>query len=469
MRLVRKFNRPFPSARLRLLLRVPTINSPWDVPYARLPFRARGRHPSGFASAVACSSQSGTCGSHRQRQPPHVRWMSICFSTNRWMLSCLSAISTTANETSMKTARFLAEQVRRLHAAGIKVFVIRGNHDALSPSLDSFFPRSVRLFGGRADAVDRARPWGAANRRARAQLHEASCARRSSLEVSGARRRHDEHQTACILAWTALGHGRLCPLPCDGFRLLRLPVLGARAEPRAFRRLKVPADRDAGHPSAIPVKAGPIRDAGGGSDDGTIIVAEHIVSVAQFEHVLVDALRAENSSISSPASRPRSVKPPIGRNPTMSSARLALSGATPLAWTIRRDAVFCTLKPRADPRRSGTSRSKSQNGLPAAGIRHTQRQRRSRRRAQTDDERGRRRLEAFRAKANGIVNDLLTQLPPESRRTLGSGTMPVLPCSSGSCPQKAPKRCWPGSPRRIPTGHANARPEAWTSPLRAFH
>ena len=27
--------------------------------------------------------------------------------------------------------------------------------------------------------------------------------------------------------------------------------------------------------------------------------------------------------------------------------------------------------------------------------------------------------EAFRAEANGIVNDLLTQLPPESRRALG--------------------------------------------------
>ena len=35
------------------------------------------------------------------------------------------------DQTSMKTARFLAEQIRRLHEAGIRVFVIRGNHDAL--------------------------------------------------------------------------------------------------------------------------------------------------------------------------------------------------------------------------------------------------------------------------------------------------------------------------------------------------
>ena len=34
-------------------------------------------------------------------------------------------------QTSMKTARFLAEQLRRLDAADIKAFIIRGNHDAL--------------------------------------------------------------------------------------------------------------------------------------------------------------------------------------------------------------------------------------------------------------------------------------------------------------------------------------------------
>src|SRR6204780_3874906 len=36
------------------------------------------------------------------------------------------------DQTSMKTARFLAGQIRLLHDAGIRVFVIRINHDALS-------------------------------------------------------------------------------------------------------------------------------------------------------------------------------------------------------------------------------------------------------------------------------------------------------------------------------------------------
>lgn len=36
------------------------------------------------------------------------------------------------DQTSMKTARFLAAQMTRLHQAGIRVYKIRGNHDALS-------------------------------------------------------------------------------------------------------------------------------------------------------------------------------------------------------------------------------------------------------------------------------------------------------------------------------------------------
>jgi exonuclease SbcD len=35
-------------------------------------------------------------------------------------------------QTSMKTARFLADQIDLLHQAGVQVFIIRGNHDALS-------------------------------------------------------------------------------------------------------------------------------------------------------------------------------------------------------------------------------------------------------------------------------------------------------------------------------------------------
>src|ERR1700721_659838 len=49
-------------------------------------------------------------------------------------------------QTSMKTARFLATQVRRLNEADIRVFIIRGNHDALSTiTQELVLPDSVKV------------------------------------------------------------------------------------------------------------------------------------------------------------------------------------------------------------------------------------------------------------------------------------------------------------------------------------
>ena len=58
------------------------------------------------------------------------------------------------DQTSMATARLLAEQVERLDQAGIRVFAIRGNHDALARiTKELVLPPSVKVYGARADAV----------------------------------------------------------------------------------------------------------------------------------------------------------------------------------------------------------------------------------------------------------------------------------------------------------------------------
>lgn len=58
------------------------------------------------------------------------------------------------DQTSMKTARFLATQMARLHEADIKVLKIRGNHDSLSRiSKQLIFPDTVTIFGGRPSTV----------------------------------------------------------------------------------------------------------------------------------------------------------------------------------------------------------------------------------------------------------------------------------------------------------------------------
>ncbi|MFB2602920.1 exonuclease SbcCD subunit D, partial [Rhizobium phaseoli] len=58
-------------------------------------------------------------------------------------------------QTSMKTARFLASQLERLHRAGICVFKIRGNHDAMSKiARELVMPDTVKVFGGHAETVE---------------------------------------------------------------------------------------------------------------------------------------------------------------------------------------------------------------------------------------------------------------------------------------------------------------------------
>lgn len=56
------------------------------------------------------------------------------------------------HQTSMKTARFLAAQLARLGPAGIRAFLIRGNHDAESTiTRELTFPDHVHVFGTRPD------------------------------------------------------------------------------------------------------------------------------------------------------------------------------------------------------------------------------------------------------------------------------------------------------------------------------
>ncbi|MDQ2094535.1 metallophosphoesterase family protein [Rhodalgimonas zhirmunskyi] len=58
-------------------------------------------------------------------------------------------------QTSMKTARFLAQEMLRLDAAGIPAFVVRGNHDAASRITNELtLPDSVKVFSGRAEQVE---------------------------------------------------------------------------------------------------------------------------------------------------------------------------------------------------------------------------------------------------------------------------------------------------------------------------
>ena len=56
---------------------------------------------------------------------------------------------------SMKTAIFFGTQMRRLADAGVRVFIVRGNHDAESRITKQLsLPSNVHVFSGRAEAVE---------------------------------------------------------------------------------------------------------------------------------------------------------------------------------------------------------------------------------------------------------------------------------------------------------------------------
>jgi DNA repair exonuclease SbcCD nuclease subunit len=58
------------------------------------------------------------------------------------------------SQTSMNTALFLMAEMRRLEAAGVRVFVIRGNHDSQSViRRELTFPANVHLFSSRTKSV----------------------------------------------------------------------------------------------------------------------------------------------------------------------------------------------------------------------------------------------------------------------------------------------------------------------------
>lgn len=83
-------------------------------------------------------------------------------------------------QTSMKTARFLAREMGRLHEAGIRACVIRGNHDALSKiTKELSFPEgTVTVFGARASTVT----FGGANLPFEVAVHGLSFAKPTAPE-----------------------------------------------------------------------------------------------------------------------------------------------------------------------------------------------------------------------------------------------------------------------------------------------
>jgi len=326
------------------------------------------------------------------------------------------------DQISMKTARFLSEQLRRLDAAGIKVFVIRGNHDALSRiTKELILPENVHLFGGRAEAIEIVRDRGERT----IVIHGLSFAKPQATESLLAKYRPPVDGAINIgLMHTSLGgsppHDVYAPcstsdLLNSGFRYWALGHIHKRSATEGHCAIVmpgIPQGRDIGESGPKSVTLASVLD------DGSIVLDERIVSLAQFERISIDPSGAASWS-DLVARLETTLRDAAARSASDHLvARLVISGTTPMAWNIRRDADLLRTEAEAravsignvwiekleiDCRRPVSIAAG--NADPVEDLR----------RMMNNEVVG---SEGFRAEANDVVNNLLAQLPPECRRNI---------------------------------------------------
>jgi DNA repair protein SbcD/Mre11 len=243
------------------------------------------------------------------------------------------------DQTSMKTARFLASQMERLHQASICTYLIKGNHDALSKiARELVMPETVRIFGGHAEALE------ITKRSLQVAIHGLSFAKPQAPEsllpkyrppVQGAINIGIMHSS---LAGSP-GHDVYAPcnvfdLHASGFDYWALGHIHQRAQHAGTATVIMPGmpqGRDINEAGAKTVSLVTV------SDDRTITVEERLTSVAQFQRVDVDLAGVSEWRVAAAAietalltERERTASPHL-------VARLRLTGRTPLNWHIRRD------------------------------------------------------------------------------------------------------------------------------------
>lgn len=326
------------------------------------------------------------------------------------------------DQTSMKTARFLAEQARRLHEAGIRTFIIRGNHDALSRiTRELVLPDSVTVFGGRADAVtmDGSPVPVVIHGLSFKEPHAPEC-------LLGKYKRPIEGAVNVGLMHTSLGGGAghdpyapcsLADLGASGFQYWALGHVHKRAVVEGACAIVMPGmpqGRDVNEGGAKSVTLVTI------GDDRSVRIEERATGVAQFERVSVDATGlAEWRDLL--AATGRALEQARAATPSEHLvARLRIVGATPLAWRIRRDHDL--LKAEAEGRASAVGacwieKLELECRPPREGAASAADPLAELRRLVEDEVL---RSDAFRAELAEIMGELRAQLPQECRDGFGA-------------------------------------------------
>jgi DNA repair exonuclease SbcCD nuclease subunit len=324
-------------------------------------------------------------------------------------------------QTSMKTATFFALEMQRLAEAGVKVFIIRGNHDAESKITNELLlPDNVTVFKKRSGCIQIEPECGMP-----IAVHGMSFFDPKAPASLLPHFRPPVAGTVNIgLLHTSLtgadGHNDYAPcsiadLVKHGYRYWALGHLHKRTVVDGDCTIVMPGNpqgrdiNEAGPKSATLVTI---------SDDGAISCEEHLTSIAEFSRVpvsletcpdwaaVVDRIEAGLEKAREAAKAEHLV------------CRLHLTGATAASWELR--AAAERLKADADviaSRLGKTSIEKIENasttpGKAAATAGNALAE------LVAEMEAGIVESDAYSLEMNRIARDLLKTLPPETQRTL---------------------------------------------------
>lgn len=245
------------------------------------------------------------------------------------------------DQTSMKTARFFAAQLRRLDEAGIRVFIVRGNHDALSRiTKELTLPERVKVFGGRAETIllERAGegPTVAIHGLSFAQPHAPdSLLAKYKPPVDGAVNIGILHTSLA----GAPGHDNYAPcsiadLDATGFDYWALGHVHKRSVVQGTATIVMPGmpqGRDINEAGPKSVTLVTI------TDGGSIDIEERRTSIAQFERVAFDVSGIDDwrDLIAAFDTAIEHVREAATSEHLV--ARILVSGSGPLAWRVRAD------------------------------------------------------------------------------------------------------------------------------------
>ncbi len=259
----------------------------------------------------------------------------------------------------MKTARFLAGELSRLSKAGIRTFIIRGNHDAMSRvTKELVLPASVRLFGGTADTVMIERSTGDRP----VAIHGLSFASPRAPDNLVPRYKPVVADAINIgMLHTSLGgapgHDSYAPcspadLEATGYDYWALGHIHKRAVIEGASTIVmpgIPQGRDINEEGPKSVTLVSI------DNDRTVTLEEKPLALAEFKRVRMDV-----SGLSDWADLAHAINRGLAsaRENTAAAelvARIELHGATPLAWRMHRDSDLLLTEAKQQGSRTGNT------------------------------------------------------------------------------------------------------------------